>query len=92
MDIFRNYTLAATLAGKLTINKNDLKPKLYMHNTIGDVAMTHISISIILCSIQNKGSSFFLSLVYVLSIFWSFGYVLRKKGSYKKRVYIKCIL
>ena len=41
------------------------------------------SISMILCSIQNKSSSPFLSLEYVLSMFLSFGHLLASR-SYKK--------
>ena len=60
------------------INKKYLKTKLYMHNTIGDIALTNISreknTSMILCSVQNKSYSHFLSLGYVLCmLFLKFG-------------------
>ena len=48
-----------------------------MHNAIGDVTLTNISretnFSMILCSIQNKSSSPFLSLGYVLRVFLNLG-------------------
>ena len=48
------------------INRRDLKTKLYVFNTIGDVALTNISRETrFLCSIQNESSSPFLSLEYV---------------------------
>ena len=43
------YSLAATLVGKkeifiiIVINRKDLETKLYMHNTIGDVALTNVT-------------------------------------------------
>ena len=79
--------------------KKDLKAKLCMHNTLGDVALTNISretknfqdfVEYDTSTGQNKRSSPFLRLGYVLNKFLNFGYFSAscsyKNGSYKRIV------
>ena len=64
------------------INKKDSKIEMYLHNTTGKQIN-----SMILCSMQNKSSSPFHSLGYVLSAFLNLGHFSASyNASYKKRV------